>query len=159
MKEILKKIWLQVLTDIKKLKDEEIEIKVDEEEETRKFNKALIYDSQGRFSNLLTQEFSEKYVFEVYTNNTFEKFKEESEDYTLVVFVVYSNGDLLDFLKIYERSFPIFLCSFEKRIYKETKNIHGLITVDLTRHRLEVLKELEWYFNIMSIEKTDGLKM
>ncbi|MCX2681979.1 hypothetical protein OOZ15_18655 [Galbibacter sp. EGI 63066] len=110
-------------------------------------SKVLIYDSKGCFSRLLSAEFSDEYVFVV--NKNFDR-DYVFEEYSMIIYVVYSCVELIDLFKVYDKKLPLLLCSFEREVYNKAKHIDGVIPVDLTKHKFEILWDFKNYFDVVN---------
>ncbi|MEL4306580.1 hypothetical protein [Joostella sp. CR20] len=107
--------------------------------------KILVHDSQSAFSKLLQKSALVAEAFEVC--ETFEAINLKAEDYVAVIFFAYTPEELLDLLEVYKQNIPIILCSSDKDVYEKAKNIYGLIAVDMSTHKNEIVN----YFNSLLV--------
>ncbi|WP_417442958.1 hypothetical protein [Joostella sp.] len=106
----------------------------------------LVYDPQGAFSKMLQKSDLSYGEFHVSKDLTDVNFDEN--DYVAVVFFAYSAGDLLSLLGVYKRNIPIILCSLDKEVYKKAQGVYGVISVDMTKHKSEII---EYFNSILSV--------
>ncbi|MFW0739986.1 hypothetical protein [Flavobacterium sp. T12S277] len=109
--------------------------------------KGLIYDSQKYFSRFLKHEFQEDYSFDAYCN--FKYFDKVLDKYSVIVFVIYSEKELLDFLKVYRKEIPLIICSFNNGILSELGKIEEVLLLDTSKLKPEIINELKSYFNYL----------
>ncbi|MFW0739975.1 hypothetical protein [Flavobacterium sp. T12S277] len=121
-------------------------IKLDIREMSKR--KGLIYDSQKYFSRFLKYEFKEDYSFDTYCN--FKYFDKVLDKYSVIIFVIYSEEELLDFIKVYRKEIPLIICSFNNKILVELGKIDEVLLLDTSKLRAEIVTELKTYFNCIS---------
>ncbi|PAM93559.1 hypothetical protein B4N84_17270 [Flavobacterium sp. IR1] len=110
--------------------------------------RVLVYDSQKGFSRFLKYEFKEQFTFDVYTN--FKQFDDEIEKYSIMLFVVYSDKEVLDLLRIYKRGIPLIVSTLNHEIKSKLENIKDILFFDPDKVKSEMRKELKFYLNIVS---------
>lgn len=110
--------------------------------------KGLVYDSQKCFSRFLKYEFKENYTFDVYKN--FKKFDNKIEDYSILLFVVYSETELVDLLRIYRRGIPLIVSTLNAEIKAKLEKIEDILLFDPTKIKSEMRTELKFYLNVVS---------
>lgn len=113
-----------------------------------KKKKVLIYDSQNCFSRFLKYEFKEHFSFDVYKN--FKKFDNVLDRYTFMIFVVYSDQELIDLLRIYKRGVPLIVSTLNQDIKLKLDKIEDILLFDQSKIKSEMRAELRFYFNIVS---------
>ncbi|MFQ6601719.1 hypothetical protein [Flavobacterium sp. C3NV] len=109
--------------------------------------KGLVYDSQKGFSRFLKYEFKEDYTFDVYKN--FKKFDDVIKDYYVIIFVVYSDNELLDLMRIYKKGVPLIVSTVNKEIKSKLEKIEDLLIFDPTKVKSEMRLQLKFYFNMI----------
>lgn len=123
-----------------------------------KKKKLLVYDNQRYFSRLLNYEFKEDFDFDVCRN--FDYFKSDVlEDYSLIIFVIYLEEELFDFMKVYKNGIPLIVCTFNNKILKNMQKIDDIILLDTSRLRSELITDMKYYFNISISQHTDNFKI
>ena len=107
--------------------------------------RALIYGNQKCFSKYLKCRFQQDMEFDVCKD--FKCLKEQLKVYSVIVFVIYTEEDLLDFFKIYGKGIPLVVCAFNKRILEILIGLKNIVLLDTTKIRSEILNQLNFYFN------------
>ena len=110
-----------------------------------KKKKVLVYDSQHCFSRFLKYEFKKDFAFEVYKN--FKKFDNIIEHYAIMLFVIHSDKELYDLLRIYQRGTPLIVCTFSKEIKSKLELIDDLFLMDLSKVKSEMRSELKFFLH------------
>lgn len=105
--------------------------------------RALIYGNQKCFSKFLKCKFQDVLEFDVRRN--FKFLNEELQVYSVVVFVIYEEEDLIDFFKVYGRDIPLVVCAFNKRIIEILIGLESIVLLDTTKLRSEILNQLNFY--------------
>jgi hypothetical protein len=116
--------------------------------------RALIYGNQKCFSKFLKSKFQEIFLFDVYKNLGY--LNNDLNVYSVIVFVIYTEEDLLDFLKVYGKGIPLVVCAFNKRIVEVLKDLKDVFLLDTSKIRSEILDQLNFYFHetILSIQSS-----
>ncbi|WP_428228429.1 hypothetical protein [Flavobacterium sp.] len=107
-----------------------------------KKKKALVYDSQKCFSRFLKYEFKEHFTFDVYKN--FKNFDDQIEEYAVLIFVVYSDKELIDLLRIYKRGIPLIVSTLNKEMKLKLEKIEDILLFDPTKIKSEMRTELKF---------------
>jgi hypothetical protein len=110
--------------------------------------KGLVYDSQNCFARFLKYEFKEYFSFDVYKN--FKNFNDTLDEYAFMVFVVYSDQELIDLLRIYKRGVPLIVSTLNKEIKLKLEKIEDILLFDQSKIKSEMRTELKFYLNIVS---------
>jgi len=113
-----------------------------------KKEKALVYDSQHCFSRFLKYEFKKDFAFDVYKN--FKKFDNVIEHYVIMLFVINSEKELYDLLRIYKRGIPLIVCAFDKEVKAKLEMIEDILLLDLSKVKSEMRSELKFFLNVTS---------
>jgi hypothetical protein len=108
----------------------------------------LVYDSQKYFSRFLKYEFKETFSFDTYTD--FKSFDNGLKKYSLIVFVIYSYEELLDFMSVYKKGIPIIVCTFNNKMMLEFGKIEEILLLDTSNVKSEIVIELKSYFNVLN---------
>ena len=87
-----------------------------------KTKKGLVYDNQKYFSRFLKYEFEREFDFKVCRN--FDYFDGKLSDYSVIIFVIYEEEELFDFLQVYQKGIPLIICTFNKQILNKLKKTH-----------------------------------
>ncbi len=105
----------------------------------------LIYDNQHGFSRFLKKEFGKVIDFKVYKNfDSISNLDTIQEYYSFVIFVIYSESDLFDFIKIHGKGLPIVVCSF-KVILNKFENNDGISFIDISKCKKELLNDFQFF--------------
>ena len=114
--------------------------------------RVLIYGSQKSFSKFLKSKFQDVLMFDVCKN--FKYLNEELNVYEAIVFVIYTEEDLLDFLKVYRKGIPLVVCSFNNRLINVFANLNDIFLIDTSSIRAEILNQLNRHFKktILNVE-------
>lgn len=114
--------------------------------------KVLVYGNQKCFSKYLICKFQDILILDVCKN--FKDLKEELDVYSVIVLVIYTEEDLIDFFKIYRSGIPLIICSFNNRVLDFLTDLENLFLLDTSKIRSEILAELSCHFNetILNIE-------
>nr|WP_315188724.1 hypothetical protein [uncultured Flavobacterium sp.] len=110
-----------------------------------KKKKGLVYDNQKYFSRFLKYEFEQEFDFNMYRN--FDYFDQNLNNYSVIIFVIYSEEELFDFLRIYKKGIPIIVCSFNKQILEKFNKMEDVSVLDTSNLRSELIIELRNFFN------------
>lgn len=110
--------------------------------------KGLVYDSQKCFSRFLKYEFRDEFTFDVYKN--FKKFDDGLEEYSIILFVVYSELELVDLLRIYKRGVPLIVSTLNVDIKSKLEMIEDILIFDPTKIKSEMRTELKFYLNLVA---------
>lgn len=113
-----------------------------------KKKRGLVYDSQKCFSRFLKYEFKEHFAFDVYKN--FKNFDGEVEEYAVMLFVVYSDKELIDLMQIHRRGVPLIVSTLNKEMKSKLEKIEDMLLFDPTKVKSEMRAELKFYLNIVA---------
>lgn len=109
-------------------------------------NKVLIYDNQHGFSRFLTKIFGEVYDFKIFkkfeTNLDFENFQKE---YLLAFFVIYSEKNLFDLMKIYKKGVPLVVCSFNEDMLHQFESIADINIINTSKCKQELVNDFQMF--------------
>jgi hypothetical protein len=109
--------------------------------------RVLVYDNQHGFSRFLKKEFGKVIDFKVYKNfDSISSFDTIKEDYSFIIFIIYSEDDLFDFIKIHGKGLPIVICSF-KAILNRFDNNNGFSFIDISRCKKELLNDFQFFLH------------
>ncbi|MEO8532444.1 MAG: hypothetical protein ABI441_01775 [Flavobacterium sp.] len=107
-------------------------------------NKVLIYDNQHGFSRFLTKIFGEAYDFEIFkkfdNSLDFDNFEKE---YLLAFFVIYSEKDLFDFIKIYRKGVPLVVCSYNEVLLHQLESITDVNIINTSKSKQELVNDFQ----------------
>lgn len=113
-----------------------------------KKKKVLVYDSQHCFSRFLKYEFKKDFAFDVYKN--FKKFDNIIEHYAIMLFVVNSDKELYDLIRIHQRGIPLIVSTFNKEIKLKLETIDSILLFDPSNVKSEMRAELKFFLNVTS---------
>lgn len=115
----------------------------------------LVYDNQNYFFRFLKYEFDENFEFKkIKKNNNFN----EMSNYIIVVFVMYSESEFLDFLKLYNTGVQILVATYNKELLSEMERMNNVILLDTSKAKKEIARELSDFFNCLLFQKAQVLK-
>jgi hypothetical protein len=105
----------------------------------------LVYDNQHGFSRFLKKEFGKEIDFKVYKKfdriSNFDNFK---SDYSFIFFVIYSENDLYDLIKIHEKGLPVVVCGYKAK-FNEFDNNNILSFIDTSKPKKELVNDFQFY--------------
>lgn len=107
--------------------------------------KALVFDSKMYFGRFLKYEFADSFVFNVYKD--FRNFDDRIDGYDLIVFMIYSDNELLDMMRLYKRNVPLMVSSLNKEMKKKLEKIKDIILFDCDKVKAEMKLELAFCIN------------
>jgi hypothetical protein len=107
--------------------------------------RVLVYDNQHAFSRFLKKEFGKVIDLKVYKNfHSVSSLGAIKEDYSFIIFIIYSEGDLFDFIKVHGKGVPIVICSC-KTILDKFDNNSGVSFIDISKSKKELLKDFHLF--------------
>lgn len=110
-----------------------------------KRKKGLVIDSQRYFGRFLKYEFKEDFAFDSYIN--IEKFENEIEDYNFMFFMVYTENELKDLIKLYKKDIPLIVSSFNEKIKAKLEKIQDIVFLDSGKIKAEMRIDLKLCFD------------
>jgi len=114
--------------------------------------KCVVYDSQNYFSRFLKYEFRKTMKFDSYKN--FEQFENVITDYSIIVFVIYLEEELFDFMKIHKKEVPMIVCTFNKNLLMKMQNFDEILLLDTSKIKSEVITEFKSYLHLVRFYST-----
>ena len=106
--------------------------------------RVLVYDNQHAFSRFLKKEFGKVIDFKVYKNfHSVSRLDTITEDCSFIIFIIYSEGDLFDFIKVHGKGLPIVVCSIKPMLNKFDYN-SGVSFIDLSKSKKELLNDFHF---------------
>ncbi|TDD98443.1 hypothetical protein [Flavobacterium cellulosilyticum] len=103
-------------------------------------NKHVVYDSRNSFARFLKYEFRNSFDFDSYRK--FDSFENEIDNYSTILFVIYSEEDLDYFMKIYKKGVKILACTFNYELFCKIQSIYEIPVFDISKLKSEVRLEL-----------------
>ncbi len=111
-------------------------------------DKVILFDPKKKFFKFLKYGFRRYFTFDVYSDlNHFEAIM---NNYSRVVFVIYSENILNDFIRISQKGVPIMVFTSEPEIFEQLKEINKVYLFDISKVKSEMLSELKSHFHLMS---------
>lgn len=102
--------------------------------------KILVYDKEASLARFLKKEFGKSLEFEFYKNFYNDYSLDDLQlEYLFVVFVIYSEMDLFDFIKIYDKKVPIIVFSFRKELLVKFEGLRGVHLLDGSVLKQEII--------------------
>lgn len=118
--------------------------------------KHVVYDSQNYFARFLKYEFKKSIEFDSFRK--FESFEKKISNYSKILFVIYSDEELVNFMKIYKKGIPIIACTFDVKLFYKMKSIYGILVLDTSKMKSEIIIELKSYLNLTSFSSMFKMK-
>ncbi|MFI0490448.1 hypothetical protein [Flavobacterium sp.] len=115
--------------------------------------KRVVYDSKNYFSRFLKYEFRKSFKFDSFKN--FDSFENEINNYSVIVFVIYSEDELVNFMKIYKKGIPLIVCTFNEKLLLKMRSIDEILLLDTSKIKSEVIIELKSYLNLVNFSSVD----
>ena len=106
----------------------------------------IVPEAVNSVYQILKYEFKETFSFDAYTN--FKSFDKGLKKYSIIVFVIYSYEELLDFMSVYKKGIPIIVCTFNNKMMLEFEKIEEILLLDTSNVKSEIIIELKSYFNV-----------
>jgi hypothetical protein len=107
--------------------------------------KPAVYDRQNNFARFLKHEFKKTIDFDSFRN--FDSFENEINNYSTILFVIYSEDEIEDFIKIYKKRIPIIVCTPNNSLFLKMISYNGILVLDTSRIKSEVIIDLKSYLN------------
>lgn len=101
--------------------------------------KIVVFDNQHYLFRFLKQEFTE---FKIIKGKQEITFKEIFEEFSIVVFVIYSESDLIDLFRIYFNGVRIVICCPVVKILNRLFGIRNLALIDTSQLKFEMVRDL-----------------
>ena len=109
--------------------------------------KVLVYDNQRYFSRYLKYEYSDEFDFEVFIN--FKEFDGIVSDYSFLIFVIYSEKELWDLMRIYKKDIRLIVCTLNNEILQKLEKIEDILIFDISQVKSEMTKNLNFYLQLI----------
>ncbi|MFH6995511.1 hypothetical protein [Flavobacterium sp. FlaQc-48] len=107
--------------------------------------KILLYDTKKKFFKILKYAFKKDFVFDVYSDIT--DFEALLDEYSSAVFVIYSESNLKEFMRVSQKGVPIIVCTSKQEIFEKLKDINEIFLYDCSKIKSEMVVELKNYFS------------
>lgn len=105
----------------------------------------LVYDKQHYFFRILKYELSNHFKFENLKNA---KDIIDESAYEMIVFVMYAETDLSDFIRVCTKwDKQILVCTHNKIIFDKLQNIKNVVLFDALKTKNEMVKQLHSFFD------------
>jgi hypothetical protein len=113
--------------------------------------KILVYDKQHYFSKFLKLQFK---------NINFQKVKNEENfydptKYMAIVFVLYSEPEVFDFLNVRINGKQVLVCTYNTKILNKMKKFNNITLVDTSKTKIEMIKEVRKFFEQFELVYTN----
>lgn len=115
----------------------------------------LVSDNQHYFLNFLKRQFK---------NINFQKIKNEESLYNLtkysaIVFVLYSEPEVFDFLNIMSNGKQVLVCTYNTKILDKMKKFSNITLVDTSMTKIEMIKEVRKFFKQFELVYATQIKI
>jgi len=108
--------------------------------------KGVVYDSQNYFSRFLKYEFRDELEFDSFRN--FTTFENGLNDYSTIVFVIYSEEEIINLMRIFKNGIPLIVCTFNQKLLQKMRFIDGILLLDTSKIKSEIITELRLYLDL-----------
>ena len=105
-----------------------------------------VYDYQNYFSRFLKYEFRKTVEFDSFKN--FKSLENTIKEYSTIIFVIYSEEEIVNLMSIYKKGIPLIVCTFNEKLLLKLRNIDEILLLDTSKVKSEVIAELRTYLNI-----------
>ncbi len=112
--------------------------------------KIVLYDSRNHFYRSLKYEFRNTFEFDFFRD--FSCFENVINDYSTILFVVYSEEEIINLMSIYKKGIPIIVCTSRNDFLLKLKNIDEIFLLNTSEIKLEVIAKIR--LNLNSINKS-----
>lgn len=109
-------------------------------------NKVLVFDNHHYFSRFLKYEFKEI----KFTNGEKDSILYGSElnnSFSLIVYVLYSEEDLIDLIRLYAYGIKLLVCNHNPKFANKFINIKNMAVLDCLETKKGFRTDLRLYFN------------
>ena len=110
--------------------------------------KYVVYDCRNYFSRFLKYEFRNTNNFESFKD--FKIFENVISNYSAIIFVIYSEEELINFIRIYKKGIPLIVCTFNKKLLLTMSDMDEILLLDTSKLKAEVMIEFKSYLNIIN---------
>ena len=107
--------------------------------------KRAVYDSQNYFSRFLKYQFMNTFEFDSFRN--FKSFENTIKNYSAIVFVIYTEEEIVNLMRIYKKGIPLIVCTFNEKLLLKMRQIDDILLLDTSKIKSEVIAELRTYLN------------
>lgn len=111
--------------------------------------KVVVFDNQNYISKVLKNKFHEEISFDLYKK--FKYFDKSLKEYSIAIFVIYSEDEILNLMKVYKKKIPLIICSFNKETLKNLRKIDNIMLLDASKILPEIVNQLKIYFSRLNI--------
>jgi hypothetical protein len=105
--------------------------------------KGLVFDKQNYFPKLLKKNFQEHISFDFYKN--LKSFDKKLNDYSIITLVIYSEDEIYNFMKIYDKEIPLIICVFNNQRLIRLQRIDNVILLDASTIIPEIISKFRHY--------------
>lgn len=110
--------------------------------------KGIVFDNQNYFSKIVKNKFKEHIVFDMHKN--FKNF-DKNNNYSILIFVIYSEDDIYNLLKVNNLGIPIIICAFNKERLTKLRRLENIMLLDASKILPEIIVQLQSYFARLNI--------
>ncbi len=118
--------------------------------------KHVVYDCRNYFSRFLKYEFRKSLNFDTFKE--FESFENAVNNYSVIVFVIYSEDELIDFMRVYKRGIPLIVCTFNEKLFLTMRQIDEIYLLDTSKLKSEIIIEFKSYLKLASFSLIENIK-
>lgn len=111
--------------------------------------KGLVFDNQSYFSKIVKKDFQRHISFE--THRDFKYFNSVLNNYSVIIFVIYSEDQIFDFMKVYGKGIPLIICTFNKERLIKLRRIDNVMLLDASKILPEIVANLRSYFTLVNL--------
>ncbi|TDE48574.1 hypothetical protein [Flavobacterium sp. GT3P67] len=111
--------------------------------------KGIVFDNQNYFSKIVKHKFKEYILFDTYNN--FKNFDKKNNNYSILIFVIYSEDDVYNLLKVNNLEIPMIICAFNKERLMKLRRLENIMLLDASKLLPEIIVQLQSYFARLNI--------
>ena len=108
-------------------------------------NRVLVFDNRHYFSRFLKYEFKDV-KFTVGEKESILYNIEINKGFSLIVYVLYSEEDLIDLLRLYTYGVKLLVCNHSPKFVDKFRNIKNMGALDCTETKSVFRSDLRMYF-------------
>ena len=108
--------------------------------------KIVLYDCQKHFYRFLKYEFRKIFEFDFFRD--FSCFENVINDYSTIIFVVYSEEEIINLITILKIGIPIIVCSSSENLLLKLKDIDEVLLLNTSEIKSEVIAKIRLNLNL-----------
>ena len=109
--------------------------------------KIVLYDSEKHFYRFLKYELSNTFEFDFFSD--FKFFENAINNYSTIIFVVYSEKEIINLMSIFKKSIPIIVCTSSDKLLLKMKDFDKIILVNTSEIKSEIIAKMRLNLNVL----------